>query len=227
MMQKELFPNTRSLMVDYLKGNTSSFNLFGSSTTSKPKKKSLLLVDEVDVFFGESFYGSYYASCRVLKDPAITKLLRYMWENKDKHGTSSPCADCGTVKDTGMLRCSKCKSVRYCSTECQKNHWNEHKPSCNEAVDAGYGAGAGKMTTVDEVMNSKFITDVRAIYPKLGLGLLREKINKMIADLTKFKGGSYTGRKCVFRNNEVLYEDTKSGSLTHYIVGFETAFLVR
>jgi hypothetical protein len=175
MMQKELFPNTRTLMVDYLKGKKSTFSMFGSFTTSKPKKKSLLLVDEVDVFFGESFYGSYYAPCRVLTDPVITKLLRYVWENKDKlaHGST---------------------------------------PESNQE-------------SVDKVMKTQSIADVLAIYPNIR-GVLHQKVNRMFTDLTKFKGSSYTGRKCVVRNNEVLYEDTKSGSLTHYIIGFETSFLV-
>lgn len=30
-----------------------------------------------------------------------------------------------------VLRCSRCKSVYYCSAECQKFDWKEHKGSCN------------------------------------------------------------------------------------------------
>lgn len=33
-----------------------------------------------------------------------------------------------------LLRCSRCKSVYYCSKECQKMHWKQHKSSCQEYV---------------------------------------------------------------------------------------------
>ncbi|TEB19801.1 hypothetical protein FA13DRAFT_1575775, partial [Coprinellus micaceus] len=29
-----------------------------------------------------------------------------------------------------LLVCSACKSVRYCSTACQRNHWKQHKSLC-------------------------------------------------------------------------------------------------
>lgn len=31
-----------------------------------------------------------------------------------------------------LLKCAKCKSVWYCSKECQKKHWPKHKPTCHE-----------------------------------------------------------------------------------------------
>jgi hypothetical protein len=37
------------------------------------------------------------------------------------------CATCGRPADK---RCSKCRSVWYCSCECQKRHWATHKPVC-------------------------------------------------------------------------------------------------
>lgn len=39
------------------------------------------------------------------------------------------CAFCSTEK-ANLLKCSRCKSVFYCSKECQKLHWKAHKPSC-------------------------------------------------------------------------------------------------
>lgn len=38
-----------------------------------------------------------------------------------------PCASCGK---SAHLHCSRCKSVRYCSKECQTNHWPAHKAPC-------------------------------------------------------------------------------------------------
>jgi hypothetical protein len=42
------------------------------------------------------------------------------------------CVRCGEPGATGMLRCSKCKSVRYCSRECQRSDWKQHKERCKE-----------------------------------------------------------------------------------------------
>lgn len=38
---------------------------------------------------------------------------------------------CKTGVEHGQLkRCSQCRSVWYCSAECQKGHWSEHKVLC-------------------------------------------------------------------------------------------------
>ena len=42
------------------------------------------------------------------------------------------CASCGVKKST-LLKCSRCKSVFYCSKECQKSHWKAHKQDCNQS----------------------------------------------------------------------------------------------
>ena len=41
------------------------------------------------------------------------------------------CAFCGVVQ-LNMMRCSRCKQVHYCSGECQKSHWKEHKRQCKK-----------------------------------------------------------------------------------------------
>ncbi|CAN1184981.1 Ubiquitin carboxyl-terminal hydrolase 19 [Linum perenne] len=43
---------------------------------------------------------------------------------------SSSCDNCGKF---GTRKCSRCKSVRYCSTGCQQAHWkSDHKLKCND-----------------------------------------------------------------------------------------------
>ena len=40
------------------------------------------------------------------------------------------CAACGACKD-GLKACSRCHTVKYCSRDCQRNHWKTHKPICS------------------------------------------------------------------------------------------------
>ena len=46
------------------------------------------------------------------------------------------CASCGIKEnndeDIKLKMCNACKSVRYCSVKCQKEHWPKHKKSCKK-----------------------------------------------------------------------------------------------
>ena len=44
------------------------------------------------------------------------------------------CASCGTaeVDDIKLKTCTACKSVRYCSIKCQKEHRSQHKRACKK-----------------------------------------------------------------------------------------------
>ena len=39
------------------------------------------------------------------------------------------CNFCKSISK-GLLKCSKCKKVRYCGEECQKNDWTTHQNNC-------------------------------------------------------------------------------------------------
>lgn len=39
---------------------------------------------------------------------------------------------CKKCEKAAYKRCSKCKSVWYCSRECQVGDWPTHKPTCNK-----------------------------------------------------------------------------------------------
>ncbi|KAJ1430155.1 Zinc finger, MYND-type [Sesbania bispinosa] len=74
----------------------------------------------------------------------------------DQHPPSAPmpgalaaddpiCAVCATH---ATKKCSRCKAVRYCSTECQQSHWRSgHKAKCKDsqsgATNGGFKASAG------------------------------------------------------------------------------------
>ncbi|CAF3915864.1 unnamed protein product [Rotaria sordida] len=40
----------------------------------------ILLIDEVNVFFSQDFYGNVYASSASLRDPTITSLVNFIWK---------------------------------------------------------------------------------------------------------------------------------------------------
>ena len=46
------------------------------------------------------------------------------------------CAMCGALAGK-LKRCTACKSVSYCSRECQMAHWTEHKMVCKQLQAQG------------------------------------------------------------------------------------------
>lgn len=50
------------------------------------------------------------------------------------------CARCS--KSSCKTRCSNCKAVYYCSTDCQKAHWSIHKVNCTRLHLSGASASA-------------------------------------------------------------------------------------
>jgi tetratricopeptide (TPR) repeat protein len=57
-----------------------------------------------------------------------------MSAEKELDTSSSFCAACGVAEcdDIKLTTCNACKSVRYCSVKCQKNHRPKHKKACKK-----------------------------------------------------------------------------------------------
>ncbi|KAF9907095.1 hypothetical protein EC991_011313 [Linnemannia zychae] len=63
------------------------------------------------------------------------------------------CAKCSKTSSEGgssLKRCSKCRSVQYCSRECQKDHWKVHKKVCASIANAGTGTDTGHTSSNSE-----------------------------------------------------------------------------
>jgi energy-coupling factor transporter ATP-binding protein EcfA2 len=78
---------TLALMYGRLAANKSSGGLNAVSAiqpqsvnpTPSDLREEILLVDEVDVFFGSEFYGHTYNQATQLREPEVADLLRYIW----------------------------------------------------------------------------------------------------------------------------------------------------
>ena len=51
---------------------------------------------------------------------------------EDESREVDSCELCGLTSENGatLLRCQQCKQVLYCSKDCQKEHWPDHKREC-------------------------------------------------------------------------------------------------
>jgi hypothetical protein len=57
------------------------------------------------------------------------------------------CERCNVASST-LKRCKRCRAVRYCSLECQREHWEKiHHKECKECVPAQLSASAIHSTT--------------------------------------------------------------------------------
>jgi len=57
----------------------SNINLDSNNNITSFKREEILLVDEVDVFFGHEFYGQTYNQVVKIREPEISKILQHIW----------------------------------------------------------------------------------------------------------------------------------------------------
>jgi hypothetical protein len=49
------------------------------------------------------------------------------------------CVDMGAEAALALKKCKQCQVASYCSVECQKQHWKQHKPVCVTHLPADRG----------------------------------------------------------------------------------------
>lgn len=73
------------------------------------------------------FYRAAFSPLYVLSRAMPMNLT--VTEDLDTFNGPRRCANCGREGPT--KRCSRCRSESYCSKECQRKHWKNHKRTCN------------------------------------------------------------------------------------------------
>ena len=71
---------------------------------------------------------------RIFKGTDSPAYLAQIMGTKDVEGGKSICNYC-LKDDKDLLVCSRCRARRYCSKDCQKQDWSDHKKYCKESAN--------------------------------------------------------------------------------------------
>ena len=52
------------------------------------------------------------------------------WRNESLFIPRAECSNCEGSGDSGLRKCTGCRIVKYCSKQCQREHWHKHKETC-------------------------------------------------------------------------------------------------
>eukprot|EP01134_Creolimax_fragrantissima_P006985 CFRG6985T1 len=90
-----------------------------------------------DIFFAKLYENGQedkfgrldFTFADISSDASWVKAAQTFTESKQKRQSGNLC-DNHYCNMEGILRCARCKSVFYCSSECQKESWKRHKYNC-------------------------------------------------------------------------------------------------
>ncbi|XP_072978403.1 ubiquitin C-terminal hydrolase 15-like [Typha angustifolia] len=90
--------------------------------------------------------------------------------------------ECARCLAPAITRCSRCKSVRYCSGKCQIIHWRlGHKQECQKWHDGVVKASAG-FSVVEAVQQQPLLNDLDSLFP--GIDTKDSKQSALPCDLS-------------------------------------------
>ncbi|CAL6025608.1 Helicase-related_protein [Hexamita inflata] len=79
-------------------------NKLDAKKNNKMPRQKVLMIDEVDVFFNESFYGSSYTPMARVQNSEIKALLDYVWQNRNEKNLMN---NNSIMKTQEYLNCEK------------------------------------------------------------------------------------------------------------------------
>lgn len=160
-------PNQRKMLIDIMLSMGTNAILIGGTKPDKVKAKifasTVLLLEHFGV--KGDFGLAMVSSMQIAKDAVLGEerdLLRFYSKRiscsclKDKYTDAKEsqqkvgiCDRCQmTLERKSLMLCSRCKSIQYCSVECQHADWPDHKKMCTV-----FSMHAGK--TRDEVLRER------------------------------------------------------------------------
>ena len=101
------------------------------STTNPSSNVNLLIEGQINRYFTRAVISL------LLCDPEhyFTQVVQPGLSEQLDVESNEECGACGSSAKATKF-CSKCKSVKYCSKECQRAHWKVHKKVCKEIAGA-------------------------------------------------------------------------------------------
>src|SRR5690348_9063748 len=77
------------------------------------------------------------AICDVLGDILELQLLKLIVDYDRQWVTNPTCSNCNVAPEPHQKfnQCSRCQIASYCSSECQRAHWNTHKLKCTTRAE--------------------------------------------------------------------------------------------
>ena len=96
-----------------------------------------------------------------------------LYQDPDVNASERKCSYCKEVKPQDLKECTGCKSVFYCSKQCQRNHWSEHKLQCKskEKGDKSPGSIEGSSSPNSE---PPVVVAGQQEQPPLSTGIIEE-----------------------------------------------------
>jgi hypothetical protein len=136
-------------------------------------------------------------------------------ERLERETLAKRCPGPGCTEE-GIKFCSRCKSVKYCSPECQKLCWKQHKPFCKEEFDIPELPPLHYVTTLPF-----YVEDIRSLVMLDSKSLVCIAVTKTQILIFTVNQHVYIGpfifmkkpgRDVALKNNEL---DAKIGELSH------------
>ncbi|KAI1792751.1 hypothetical protein LXA43DRAFT_1004925 [Ganoderma leucocontextum] len=127
--------STENWVLEQLKTDLPSSNpaLFNMSASSLEQKMILKILKQNAPLVPTDYEATRQPLEQQFKVSVLIPVGPLEYEALSKLNNNMGCSVCGR---SGGYRCKDCQSVSYCSPECQRTDWSDHKAACRSLKDA-------------------------------------------------------------------------------------------